>query len=140
MKKKAVDKSSKPGGTILSKFEFSSLDPLLSDSGILKMLIWLLAPVAIEQMKHPQLISSDPREASGLLSRLKEKAARFGSADELDALNINDDEEMNALLQWAYSEACALIRGNMKVCEELAERLAGGTSTVGDCVAVLEGW
>jgi len=48
-----------------------SLDTLLSEIGILKMLIWLMAPVAIESSLHPQLISSDPKEARGLLSRLQ---------------------------------------------------------------------
>jgi hypothetical protein len=37
----------------------SKLDPLLSDVGIMKMLIWLMAPVAMESSKHAQLIVSD---------------------------------------------------------------------------------
>jgi hypothetical protein len=38
-----------------------NLDNLVSDVGLLKVLIWLMAPVAMEISKHPQLISSDPR-------------------------------------------------------------------------------
>jgi hypothetical protein len=37
----------------------SKLDPLLSDVGIMKMLICLMAPVAMESSKHAQLIVSD---------------------------------------------------------------------------------
>mmetsp|Transcript_12166 Transcript_12166/g.17539 ORF Transcript_12166/g.17539 Transcript_12166/m.17539 type:complete len:528 (+) Transcript_12166:3-1586(+) len=116
------------------------LDSLFSDTGVLKILIWLLAPVAMEGLKHTQLIFSDPREASGFLRRLNEKAVSFGFEEKLDSLNIKNKEEAEVLLQWAYSEACLLIRSNLKVCEELATRLAGGASTVGDCIAVLEGW
>lgn len=140
-KNKSQDSTSgKKEELTFSKFKFSALDPLLSDAGVLKILIWLLAPVAMEKMKHAQLISSDPREASGFLKRLKEKAPALGYESQLDALQINSDTETNDLLQWAYSEASTLIRGNQKVCDDLAKRLAGGASTVGDCIAVLEGW
>mmetsp|Transcript_95 Transcript_95/g.189 ORF Transcript_95/g.189 Transcript_95/m.189 type:complete len:477 (+) Transcript_95:139-1569(+) len=110
-----------------------TLDTLLSNVGMLKMLVWLMAPVAMEASKHPQLIVSDPREASGLLKRLEDKAAL-----------IDDDifwaDETDDLLKWAYAEANVLLQSNKAVVKELTERLAGGAATVGDCVAVLEKW
>lgn len=127
----------------------SSMDPLLSSSGVLKILMWLLAPVAIENMKHPQLIQSDPREASGLTQRL-EKSCQERNIDLEDILPPNISFDKNAavdvadsrelLLQWAYNEAKGLLLRNKDVVEELTERLAGGAATVGDSIAVLEGW
>jgi hypothetical protein len=136
----SISAGKEPKESTLLKLKLSALDPLFSDAGVLKILIWLLAPVAMEKTKHAQLIASDPREASGFLKRLKEKAPALGYETQLDALQINSDTETNDLLQWAYAEASTLIRGNQRVCDDLAQRLAGGASTVGDCIAVLEGW
>jgi len=127
----------------------SSMDPLLSSSGVLKILMWLLAPVAIENMKHPQLIQSDPREASGLTQRLGKSCQERNidledilppniSFDKNAAVDVADSREL--LLQWAYNEAKGLLLRNKDVVEELTERLAGGAATVGDSIAVLEGW
>jgi hypothetical protein len=116
----------------------SKLDPLLSDLGIMKMLIWLMAPVAMESSKHAQLIVSDPRESVGLLKRLQDRAELFGSKDIL--WWMDNGEERNDLLKWAYAEADNLLRSNKATVTELTERLAGGAATVGDCVAVMENW
>lgn len=124
----------------------SSLDPLLSSSGLMKVLIWLLAPVAYESMFHPQLIASDPREAMGLLIRLKEKSAVFKAEDTINSLlrigegSKASEEEMEDLLKWAYAEADSLLRNNNDVVQTLSERLIGGASTLGDCAALLEDW
>jgi hypothetical protein len=115
----------------------SFVDPLLSSTGILKMLIWVLAPVAVEASKHPQLVMSDPRESEGLLERLEDKASFFQDGDLF--WTVSDDEKRD-LLKWAFAEADVLIRSNMKVVTEISERLAGGAATVGDCVAVIEDW
>lgn len=121
-----------------SDAKISNIDPLLSSPGILKILIWLMAPVAAESMKHPQLISSDPREAAGLLKRL-EKTCADRDIDLYSIMPlIEDDQEL--VLRWAYQEAESMLLRNRKVCDELVERLAGGAATVGDCVAVMEGW
>lgn len=122
------------------------LDSLLSESGILKMLIWLMAPVAYEDSLHPQLISSDPREARGFLMRLKEKAGVFGATQEVnDILRLNEgdavaEKEFEDLLQWAYAEADILLRNNKNTVNELSESLVSGASTLGDCAALLEEW
>jgi len=116
----------------------ANLDPLLSDVGIMKMLIWLMAPVAMESSKHAQLIVSDPREAAGFLTRLQQRAELFGDEDVL--WWMNDEQEREDLLKWAYAEADNLLRSNKETVTELTERLAGGAATVGDCVAVMEDW
>ena len=96
----------------------TSLDPLLSDSGILKVLIWLLAPVAAESSKHPQLLSSDPREAQGFIDRLRERSNKMGvTSNELEsALNYgkggggNNSNGDDDLLKWAYGESDRILR------------------------------
>lgn len=112
----------------------------------MKVLIWLMAPVAMEISKHPQLLSSEPREASGFLDQLAKVGAGVGGAGDVypssalsDALP-GDDGERDAYLRWALAEADSLLRRNAREVEALSVALAGGAATVGDCVAILEGW
>ena len=117
------------------------MDSLASDAGLMKVLVWLMAPVAMELSKYPQLTSSEPREAYGFLERLD--AARRSSSLSLETLADAlpaDDGERDAYLRWALAEADALLRRNMKAVDALSDALAGGAATVGDCVAILEGW
>ena len=117
-----------------------SLDNLASDAGLLKMLIWLHAPVAMELSKYPQLMSSDPREALGFINRLNDQARNNQYASALvDALPENE-EQANDYLRWALAEADLLLRNNKSTVDALSKALAGGAATVGDCVAILEEW
>jgi hypothetical protein len=115
-----------------------SLSPLLSNVGILKLLIWLMAPVAMESGLYAQLIVSDPREAAGLLQRLEDRSDILN--DKGDLWFAENAIEKRDLLKWAYAEADLLLRRNKETVTELSERLAGGAATVGDCVAVVENW
>jgi len=119
----------------------STMDSLASDAGLLKVLIWLMAPVAMELSKYPQLMSSEPREARGFLQRLadKSKNAQLAQSALEGALPV-DDEQTDVYLRWALAEADLLLRSNAKTVDALSEALAGGAATVGDCVAVLEEW
>lgn len=112
---------------------------MASDAGLLKLLIWLMAPVAMEISKYPQLISSDPREAIGFLQRLNENSQNIQSKELSDALPA-DDNQVDDYLRWALAEADLLLRNNRKIVDTLSEALAGGAATVGDCVAILESW
>lgn len=113
------------------------LSPLLSQSGVIKILTWLMSPVAIESIKHPQLLSSDPREGIGFIKRIKEKCSSFDVplSDVEDMLGDTSEED---LVQYAYVQAFQLIRENKEIISDLKDRLLTGTATVGDCVAVLE--
>jgi len=115
----------------------NDLDPLLTNNGMMKMLVWLMAPVAMESAKHPQLIQSDPREAEGFLSRL-EKSTLINE-DDLWWLE-EDPKEKQDMLRWALAEADLLLRRENTVVTEITERLASGAATVGDCVAAIEGY
>jgi len=115
----------------------NDLDPLLTNNGMMKMLVWLMAPVAMESVKHPQLIQSDPREADGFLSRL-EKSSLINKED-LWWLEEGSQEKED-MLKWAYAEADLLLRRQNTVVTEITERLASGAATVGDCVAAIENY
>ena len=117
------------------------IDSLVSDVGLLKVMIWLLAPVAMELSRYPQLLSSEPRVASAFLKQLRDKSASSGYSmlSLSDALPI-DDDEIDTYLRWALAEADVLLRRNVRAVDSLSEALAGGAATVGDCVAILEGW
>eukprot|EP00980_Cylindrotheca_fusiformis_P008787 scaffold1869_cov122-Cylindrotheca_fusiformis.AAC.49 len=115
----------------------NDLDPLLTNNGILKVLVWLMAPVAMEHLKHPELIQSDPREAEGFLARLERSDLIDNSY--LWWLEEGPEEKMD-MLKWAYTEADLLIRSNMGMVTEISQRLTGGAATVADCVAVNEEW
>ena len=100
--------------------------------------MWLYAPIVIEYMNHPQLIISDPKEASGFLQRLEDY---YGSTDtRLFWLDDTNTQNRDNLLKWAYMESDVLIRNNKQLVLELSDRLASGAATIGDCVAVIEGW
>lgn len=116
----------------------NNIDPLLTNNGMMKMLVWLMAPVAIESAKHPQLIQSDPREARGFMERL-EKSNLIDKAD-LWWLEDGTEEEKEDMLKWAYAEADLLLRRQNTVVTEITERLASGAATVGDCVAAIENY
>jgi hypothetical protein len=125
-----------------SKDSENSIESLLTPSGILRILMWLYAPLVIEYMNHPQLIISDPKEASGFLQRLEDY---YGITDTrlfwLDNRNDSSDtQNRDNLLKWAYMESDVLIRNNKQLVLELSDRLASGAATIGDCVAVMEGW
>ena len=134
----------RPNALEASVLAVDNQEELLSDTGVLRLLIWLLAPVAAESAQYPVLISSDPREAVGLLDRLQDFAItdpRVAQALWWIENNLEvDAQERDDLLQWAFTEADVLLRDNQKVVKELAQRLEGGAATIGDCIALLEQW
>ena len=114
----------------------NDIDPLLTNNGIMKMLVWLMAPVAMEASKYPQLIQSDPREADGFLTRLENSDL----IDQSQLWWLEAESERSDMLKWAYTEADLLIRNNQALVKEVSQRLTGGAATVGDCVAAVEDW
>jgi len=120
----------------------NSLDRLDSSSGIMRVLVWLLSPVAMESSKHSQLIMSDPREAEGFLERLEDlvKSRGEGLLDKDGTWWVNDDKERADLIKWAYTEADLLLRENRNAVNEIGQYLTGGAATIGDCVAIMERW
>lgn len=124
---------------VVESARVEGIDTLLSSSGILRVLVWLLAPVAAESSKYPACIISNPKEAESFLERLEDFAAKDPSvASEL--WWMDSPREKADLLKWAYTEADLLLRENRKVFTEVSNRLSSGAATIGDCVAVIEDW
>mmetsp|Transcript_21198 Transcript_21198/g.50395 ORF Transcript_21198/g.50395 Transcript_21198/m.50395 type:complete len:508 (+) Transcript_21198:52-1575(+) len=125
-----------------SSLKDNDLDPLLTNNGIMKILVWLMSPVAFENSRHPQLVQSDPREAEGFLTRLEK--SNLIDKSELWWLSDEDPDaqrsEKDDLLKWAYAEADALVQRQRVPIDEIKERLASGAATVGDCVACIENY
>jgi hypothetical protein len=125
-----------------STLKDNDLDPLLTNNGIMKILVWLMSPVAMEISRHPQLVQSDPREAEGFLTRLEKSKL----IDKSELWWLSDDDpnaqraEKDDLLKWAFAEADVLIQRQRVPVEEIKERLASGAATVGDCVACIENY
>jgi len=108
-------------------------DKLLTNEGVLKMLAWLFAPVSFEIGQHPQLLYSDPREATSYLDRISRKITPS------DNLDLSDRE---SLLRWAFAETDSFLRNteNAQKIDILSQGLASGASTVGDLVGIIEDW
>jgi hypothetical protein len=105
-----------------------------SSSLVFRILVWLMAPVAWESASHPILIFSDPNEAVAFMDRCEEL---FGENDDRIFWNASNRD---MVMKWAYHEADLLLRDNKRTVTDIAQRLAGGAATIGDCVAVLEEW
>jgi len=110
-------------------------ESLSSSVGVNRLLVYLLAPVVVEEANHMQLIVSDPRQARALAQVFRERRrgreGRVGAGEE-------EEEEEEVLLRWAYEEARRLVATNSGLLEKLRQRMESGGATVGDCVALLE--
>jgi hypothetical protein len=124
-----TSQSEKVKGPKNSDTDTDSIDNLLTSSGILRMLMWLYAPIAMEYMNHPQLIVSDPREASGFLKRLEDyyggtKDTRLFWLDGSDASNPIPEQQQqyrSNLLKWAYMETEVMLRNNIRIIRSISE-------------------
>ncbi len=109
-------------------------DVLSSTTGLNRLLVYLLAPVAAEEANHVQLIVSDPRQARALLQVFKERNPEQQQEEE--------DEEgrglEEVLLPWAYQETRRLLATNSGLLEKLRQRMESGGATAGDCCSLLE--
>jgi hypothetical protein len=125
--------------------------------GLSRVLVWLMAPVAAEYLKYGRTVVSDPRRSQKLLSvlekiQLVESNGGGGSGGKKDTLGVasslatsdvsykipNEEEDKKMLLQWAFYEASSLIRQYGDLLEDVNSYLATGTSTVGECVVLVE--
>lgn len=125
--------------------------------GLSRVLVWLMAPVAAEYLKYGRTVVSDPRRSQKLLSVLEKiqlvesrgggggggKKDILGVASSLSASDVsynipNEEEDKKMLLQWAFYEASSLIRQYGDLLEDVNSYLATGTSTVGECVVLVE--
>lgn len=117
--------------TTLEAIKLTDVEPikesLMTDAGINRILVWLLASVAVENAQHRQLIVSDPRNAPALLRLLRERGVDVGEEED-DALRVRH----------ALSQAELLLTRHGATLDALRERMESGAATVGNCVGLLE--
>lgn len=125
--------------------------------GLSRVLVWLMAPVAAEYLKYGRTVVSDPRRSQKLLTvlekiQLVESRGEGGSGGKEDFIDVassliatdvsykipNEEVDKQMLLQWAFYEASSLIRQYGDLLEDVNSYLATGTSTVGECVVLVE--
>ena len=122
-----------------------------------RILVWLLVPVAAENMRYDSSIVSDPRQASRLLDTIFQKtiSSTCNSSDSSDSSrsSSSNDAHIEAikekfttlnsaqqkeLINWAYFEASALVRTYADLIEDVRDFLLSGTSSVAEIVILIE--
>eukprot|EP00934_Nitzschia_sp_Nitz4_P008598 Nitzschia sp. Nitz4//scaffold290_size23356//8560//9821//NITZ4_008488-RA/size23356-processed-gene-0.26-mRNA-1//-1//CDS//3329546093//8588//frame0 len=139
--------SFRPNGLEAAVIVAESADPknrhkysrsLLTRDGILRILVWMMAPVVAEQGRYGHTINSNPREAELFLQRL-EFTNLFPKKDiwwlDQEGLLCRSD-----LLKWACQEASQLVEHHEWRISDVAKRLSTNSATIGDCVAAMEEW
>ena len=106
-----------------------------------RILVWLLAPVAAEQLRYGKNIVADPRTATRLLQVLESEQGLQGRGrlDIMGDLTIPEEgPDRDALLTWAYYEATTLCKQYGDLLEDVRDFLQTGTSSVGECSLLIE--
>ena len=127
-----------PTGGEARDLVFDGEEGKISESYVLRVLIWLMSPVAAETLKYPPpLVSSDPREADDFFAELKKDLDSLEDGDDRNELAALIDSK-EGLIGWAFYQSCELLRRNYNTLEEISRTLSSGVATIGDCVAVME--
>jgi hypothetical protein len=111
-----------------------------------RILVWLMAPVAAENLKYEKSVVSDPRRAGRFLevlingTNMKNKSQNMDNINRVINTNIlpKDKEGQNALLRWAYYEAVVLCKQYSDVLDDVRDFLRTGTSSTGECSLLIE--
>lgn len=148
-------------GTGLMLFSQPTADVEYDVFGVGRVLIWLMAPVAIETLKYGKTITSDPKRAGRFLSVLEEllkqrrnSDLQNGSEGETDQQNKQNrpwnrspkpllvlpepGQDREAFLRWAFYEATVMVQQNADLLEAVRGYLQTGTATVGEVALLLE--
>jgi len=99
-----------------------------------RLLIWVMAPVAVEGLIYGETLQSDPALALRLLQASRRREADLGIDPREGGWQAEEDE---LRLRWALSEARALLKRYSGLREQLQERMVTGVSA-GDCVLLIE--
>lgn len=99
-----------------------------------RVLIWLMAPAALEQIVYRETLVSDPTLGAQFLDAARRREFSLGVDVQQGGWAADSDD---ARVRWAYSEAKRLLSRYSGVREVLQERMASGVSA-GDCVVLIE--
>jgi len=100
-----------------------------------RVLVWMLAPVAAEQLRYGKTVVSDPRNVYRLLAVLDGQRREAGV---FPARVPAEGADRDALVRWAYYEAVALCKQYGDLLEDVRDFLQTGTSSVGECSLLIE--
>jgi len=114
--------------------ELSSLAPGGPARLLDRLLIWLMAPVAVESLLYKDTLISDPALPLRLLQAARRREATLGIDPDQGGWTAADDE---ARVKWALAEARAILKRYSGVREQIQERMVSGVSA-GDCVLLIE--
>jgi hypothetical protein len=95
----------------------------------------MCSPSHILTLSHTQSRSSSHTHTNSL--HLPHAASTDSTTDVLYTIPA-DTEDKKALLQWAFYESTSLIKRYGDLLEDVNSYLATGTSTVGECVLMVE--
>ncbi|KAL1526688.1 hypothetical protein AB1Y20_015390 [Prymnesium parvum] len=99
-----------------------------------RLLVWLMAPVAVESLQYRQTLRSDPQLPLSLLKAARRREATLGIDPNDGGWTREQDEER---VKWALAEARALLKRYSGLREEIQERMVSGVSA-GECVLLIE--
>lgn len=99
-----------------------------------RILVWLMAPAALENMLYDEMRMSEPSLAKKFLAAVRRQEAVLGV--DVQQGGWLPDTDANRL-KWAYSQARSLLQKYSAVREELQDSMAAGISA-GECVNLIE--
>lgn len=100
-----------------------------------RVLIWLMAPAALEMSEYKGMISSNPSLGREFLQAARRREASIGIDVEEGGWSSEEDDQR---IRWAYSEARRLLQQYSGLRKELEENMVAGISA-GDCANLIEG-
>lgn len=100
-----------------------------------RVLIWLVAPAALETLaRQPLSLAASPRVALEFLQAARRREAQVGVDVLQGGWSAGDDE---ARVRWAFAQSTAMLRTCTGVREAVQERLVEGSS-LGACALLVE--
>ena len=101
-----------------------------------RVLIWLVAPVALEVANYRDVQLADGSLGVQFLSAARRREASLGVDVQQGAWG-SDEQSDELRVRWAYGEARRLLQRYSGIREALQQSMAAGVSA-GDCVVLIE--
>lgn len=119
----------------LARTSSSALTVLASARVVDRLLLWLLAPAALEVAQFGEVRVADPSVALEFVKAARRREAFHGVDVSQGGEWLPEEDEQR--VAWAYAEAGALLRRCSALQQALQERMVEGVS-VGECVVLVE--
>lgn len=115
--------------------------------GFGRLMVWMMTPVAAEQLKYGKTVLSDPRRCQQLWkamdvirnsNQIKSESKNQSFLQSLMGVIPTDDADRRVWIEWAYYEAQAFVKQYGDLLEEVQTYMNTGVSSVGECVVMIE--